>query len=161
MGKKLVVLGLVLLLAGSGVFAWSLYARKGERQLLDVIKARLDKLENIDTDEVSIRMLADIFSTDDWKQRLDSYNTKRETRELLLDTSVVFILTSVAILTSWLLILLCQTFWRLIHQLRKPSLEPEKDRQKVVIIQPEMSEDQLTGKKTGKDKSEKKYVEHS
>jgi molecular chaperone GrpE (heat shock protein) len=161
MGKKLIALGLILLLAGTVVFAWGLYTQKKEKELLDVIKARLDKLENIDTDEVNIRMLADIFSTDDWKQRLDSYNTKRETRELLQNTSIVFILTSASILAGWLLIWLCQMSWMLLCRLGKPSSKPVKDRQKVVIIQPEEPGNRPTGKKGGKDKPEKKFIEHS
>jgi molecular chaperone GrpE (heat shock protein) len=165
MGRKFVALGLVLLIAGSVVFAWSLYVRKGERQLLederqflDIIKARLDKLENINTNQESLQMLANI---DLWKQRLDSYNTKRESRELLRDTSIVFIITSMAILTGWLLIWLSQTLRQLLRRLFKPSSQPKKDGQKVVIIQPEMRDNQPPDKKTGKDKSKKKNIEHS
>jgi hypothetical protein len=164
MGRKLVVLGLVMLLVVSAVFAGSgLYFQKREKQLLDVIKTRLDRLENIDTDKVNVSMLTDIFSPGDLKQILDSYNAKRETSQMLLNISVVFTLASMAILSGWLLVWLCQMSWRLLHRLRKPSSEPKKDRQKIVIIQPGMPENERSpaDKKTEKDKSKKKNIEHS
>ncbi len=164
MGKKLVALGLIMLLAGSAVFIWGRYVQKKEQKVLDVIKARLDKLENIDADEVSVRMLADIFSSDDWKQRLDSYNTKREARETLVDVSVVFILTSFAILAGWFIIWFFQTLWGLLHRSGKSASE-QKDHRKVVIIQPETASNEASegglDRKTEKGKSKKKEMDHS
>ena len=120
----------------AAVLGWGLYVQKKERQVLDVIKARLDKLEKINTDEVSIKALADIFTSDDWKQKLDLYNTKRESRELLVNTSAVFIFAAGAILTGCFLVWLLGLVWQLIHK-QKSSQKQKTDEQKVVIIEPE------------------------
>src|SRR4030042_5118564 len=97
MGKKIITVGVVLLIAAAATFCWGLSAQKHERQLLSEIKARLDKLDTTVTDEISIRALADIFSSEDWKQRFNDYNSKRQAHELLLDTSVIFLSVSAAV----------------------------------------------------------------
>jgi hypothetical protein len=108
-GKKSAVLGLVLLFAGASTLGWGLVEQRKEKQLLKDIKARLEKLDKVTADEVDIRYLADIFSSDDWQQKLDEYNSQRQGKGLLIDTSAVFILTGSAIFT-WLLLWLAVRF---------------------------------------------------
>ncbi len=103
MGKKSAVLGLVLLFAGAATLGWGLVEQRKEKQLLEDIKTRLEKLDKVTADEVDIRYLADIFSSDDWQQKLDEYNTQRQGKGLLIDTSAVFILTGSAVF-AWLLL---------------------------------------------------------
>ena len=104
MGKKIITVGVVLLIAAAATFCWGLSAQKRERQLLSEIKARLDKLDTTVTDEISIRALADIFSSEDWKQRFNDYNSKMQTHALLLDTSVIFLSVAVAVFLGWLIL---------------------------------------------------------
>ena len=108
-GKKSAVLGLVLLFAGAATLGWGLIEQRKEKQLLEDIKTRLEKMDKVTADEIDIRYLADIFSSDDWQQKLDEYNTHRQDRGLLIDTSAVFILTGGAIFT-WLLLWLAVRF---------------------------------------------------
>jgi len=108
-GKKSAVLALVLLFAGAATLGWGLIEQRKEKQLLEDIKARLEKLDKVTADEIDIRYLADIFSSDDWQQKLDEYNTQRQGKGLLIDTSAVFILTGGAIFT-WLLLWLAVRF---------------------------------------------------
>lgn len=103
MNKRLVSVGVVLLLSGAAVFGWGLVVQRNEKFLLQDIKSRLERLEKVGSDDVNIRLLADIFSGEDWQQRLDNYNTKRQTRELLVDTSAVFAITAMAIFAWWVL----------------------------------------------------------
>ncbi len=104
MGKKVLTVIVVLLIAAGATFYWGLAAQKRERQLLAEIKTRLDKLDTTGTDDVSIRALADIFSSEDWKQRFNEYNSKMQTHELLLDTSVIFLSVAAAVLLGWLIL---------------------------------------------------------
>jgi len=108
-GKKSAVLALVLLFAGAATLGWGLIEQRKEKQLLEDIKARLEKLDKVTADEIDIRYLADIFSSDDWQQKLDAYNTQRQGKGLLIDTSAVFILTGGAIF-AWLLLWLAVRF---------------------------------------------------
>ncbi len=102
-GKKSAVLGLVLLFAGAATLGWGLLEQRKEKWLLEDIKTRLEKMDKVTADEIDIRYLADIFSSDDWQQKLNEYNTQRQSKGLLIDTSAVFILTGGAIFI-WLLL---------------------------------------------------------
>lgn len=108
-GKKSAFLGLVLLFAGAATLGWGLIEQRKEKRLLEDIKTRLEKLDKVTADEIDIRYLADIFSRDDWKQKLDEYNTQRQGKGLLIDTAAVFILTGCAIFT-WLILWLAVRF---------------------------------------------------
>jgi len=136
MSKRLIALGFIMLIAGSFLLGLGLYFQKKEKQILDSIKLRLDKLEQVNTDEVSIKALADIFTSDDWKQQLQAYNQKRESRELLVNTSAVFVFAAGTILTAWLIMWLVGVFWHLIHKKQTANSE-QKQSQQVVIIEPE------------------------
>jgi molecular chaperone GrpE (heat shock protein) len=63
----------------------------------------LDRLQNVNTDNIEIRTLAQVFASDDWQQRLNEYNKTSGTTGLLLDASAVFGFTAAAIFALWLL----------------------------------------------------------
>lgn len=103
MGRKFITLGVILLLAGAGTLGWGFVEQRKEKQMLKDIKLRLEKLDKVSADETDIRYLADIFSRDDWQQKLDEYNTQRQSRGFLIDTSVVLMLTGGAVFAWWFL----------------------------------------------------------
>lgn len=121
MGKKSATLGLVLLLAGATTLGLGLVEQRKEKQLLENIKLRLEKMDEVTADETDIRYLADIFSRDDWQQKLNQYNTQRQSKGLLIDTSAVFILTGSAIFVWWFLWLTARLLYRRLRRCRQTS----------------------------------------
>jgi hypothetical protein len=151
MGKRLIALGFIMLIVGSILLGWGLYVQKSERQILDAIKFRLDKLDQVNSDDGNIRELADIFTSNDWKQKLETYNSKRESRELLVNTSAVFIFAAGLILMAWFVVWLFGIIWNLIHK-KQQGLPEKKEGQKVVIIEPQNKDPANTRERTNRSK---------
>jgi len=103
MGKRFITLALVLLIAGAVTLSLGLFEKQKEKKQLEDIRQFLNRLENVNTENVEIRTLAQIFSSDNWQHRLDQYNKSSGTTGLLIDASLVFIVTAVIIFAVWVL----------------------------------------------------------
>jgi len=103
MGKRFITLALVLLIAGAVTLSLGLFEKQKEKKQLEDIRQFLNRLENVNTENVEIRTLAQIFSSDNWQHRLDQYNKSSGTTGLLIDASLVFIVTAAIIFAVWFL----------------------------------------------------------
>ena len=108
MCKKSVILGLVLLLAGTALLGWVFTERRKEKQLQqqqrERLRTSLGKLGEMVGDEIDVRRFGDIIYDDNHNQESDKYKRREETRGLILTVSGVLTLTGGTILSWWLLL---------------------------------------------------------
>ncbi len=106
--RKLLTLGLVLLIAGVAGFGWVLRERKQEKQLLhqqqEMLDAKLVKLNKLLSGEISIQHLADVVPEEKWQEELTSRDLakKRTTRSLIFSASAACMAIGTTIFACWL-----------------------------------------------------------
>jgi molecular chaperone GrpE (heat shock protein) len=108
MFKRTAIVGLVLLLAGGGLFGWVLMEQRKDSQLAkqrsEILKSNLSKIGTAVGDEIDTRHFASIASENRIHEARDKRTDKEEKRELALTLSGVFALTGGVILGWWLLL---------------------------------------------------------
>ncbi|HUT30177.1 MAG TPA: hypothetical protein VMX13_10330 [Sedimentisphaerales bacterium] len=122
MFKRTAIVGLVLLLAGGGLFGWVLMEQRRDsrlaRQRSEILKSNLSKIGTAVGDEIDARHLASIASENRIQEALDKRADKEENRELALTLSGVFTLTGGVILGWWLLLGTARLIIGMLSQLR-------------------------------------------
>jgi len=106
--KKSIILALLLLVSGSAGLGWVLTEQRKENQLVQhlqqKLKVNLESVNKLIAGETEVNPAASITSIEHLQRALNRYKTQRDTRELILTGSIVFIGTAWVIF-SWLLLL--------------------------------------------------------
>jgi len=109
MRKKIgfLILGLVLLAVGIAALRWVLAEQRREQQLVqeqqEMLEAHLDKVDGVVTGETDVNALSKIAGGEKWPEEADKTETPKETRELVLTISIVFVLAGGSIF-GWCLL---------------------------------------------------------
>ena len=150
MNKILVIIvGVVFLLAGSGMFGWVYVENKKEQQRIDKYesmsflgaaefieqfktegydksKYESDQHERLQADldelasgEKNISIDADILYGENWRQEISKYKEKKEFREFILNCSFVCIAMGVTIFSWYLFVGFIKVFIRMISGLKE------------------------------------------
>jgi len=108
MWKKAIILGLILLLIGSGTVGWALLEQRKEKQQLqeqlELLDGKLSKLDKLIAGEIDIQSFAKVFSVEDWHQKINQYKAKKRTRDFTLNIGIACMLAGGGIFT-WRLLL--------------------------------------------------------
>ena len=168
--NRFVIVGGILLLAGLALLGWVLTEQRKEEQLLQEqqkkFKTNLYQVDKLALGETTIYPSAGIIASENLQKELDEYETRKETRELILTASIVCMLVGGATLTGRLLVSTVLLFIRVSSYLgkffadffrsqkkaedRQPAKANAKDDEKDSEREQESNEQQIRRKKRSK-----------
>jgi len=168
--NRFVIVGGILLLAGLALLGWVLTEQRKEEQLLQEqqkkFKTNLYQVDKLALGETTIYPSAGIIASENLQKELDKYETRKETRELILTASIVCMLVGGATLTGRLLVSTVLLFIRVSSYLgkffadffrsqkkaedRQPAKANAKDDEKDSEREQESNEQQIRRKKRSK-----------
>ncbi|MBN1806706.1 MAG: hypothetical protein JW837_15770 [Sedimentisphaerales bacterium] len=162
MNKVLIIIvGIVFLLAGSGMYGWISFEKDKEQKINDKYESKSDswaaefidqfktegydkrKLESqqhdnlkADLDELAsgeknISIDADILYGENWREEIDKYKKKKEFREFILTSSIVCISMGVIIFSWYLFVGLIKVIIRIISVVKERFSGAHEKRQAV------------------------------
>jgi hypothetical protein len=138
--NRFAIVGGILLLAGSALLGWVLTEQRKEEQLLqeqqEKFKTNLYQVDKLALGETTIYPSAGIIASENLQKELDKYETRKETKELILTASMACMLIGGATLTGRLLVSTARLFIRVSSYLEKFFADCLRSRKKVEDRQP-------------------------